>query len=464
MVLRELTARLGLDVDGAGFQAADAALSLVKGGLVAIGSLAVAAATGIAAAAVKTAEYADATQKAAQRTGIAVDELQALQYAAERADVGAGELQAALNHMARRGVKDFEAELRRAADELMRVPEGGARAKRAIELLGRSGVMLLPMLHGGSAAIDEMTQKARDMGLVLGGETQQAGVELKDTLEDLQGYLRGITYMIGGPALKPLREMLAKVVGWLRENRVAVRNFVTGGVNFLVKALESVWRMMEPVRDLLGWLASGTRELLSAARGAGPAVRALGIALAVAFGGPLAMVLALLAVMEEVWGWVTGKRRTLLEDWLGPYAEFAKNNPFGQAIEGWNLLLTQTRELLGEIRALLPGGGMGPNEARGYRDATAFSKGLEVAGATSAADQIRLAKDERFTAFARAGDWEAIRATYAPSVPTVGASTSPTTFTGDFHFHSPATDPVAAGKEFYRMFNFEMANASAAAK
>jgi hypothetical protein len=314
VIVRELAARLGLDVDGAAFQAGDAALSLLRGGLVAIGTLAAAAATGLAAAAAKTAAYADETYKASQRTGIAVDELQALQYAAERADVGVGMLQAALRHMANKGVKDFSAELRTVADQMQKMPDGGAKAKYAIEKLGRAGMMMIPMLNKGSAGLDEMMQKARDMGLVLGPETQQRGEELKDAIEDVQGYLRGLTYAIGGPALKPIRAFLERMSAWIKANRELIAQRAEQAVEAFSGALSVALKLLEPVADIVFRIV----EFLADKQGA---LVVAGVALGAIFAPALTGAIALLAIIEEVWGWMTGKRNTVLEDAFGPFAE-----------------------------------------------------------------------------------------------------------------------------------------------
>jgi hypothetical protein len=409
MIIRELAARLGLDIDQSAFQAADAALGAVKGGLIAIGVFAGAAVVGLAGAVAKTAEYADQIDKAAQRTGIGVESLQALRYAAERADVGMEGLQGALNFMAKRGVKDFEAEFRRAADELARMPAGGARAKRAIELFGRQGAMLLPMLSEGSAGLDEMTRMAREMGLVLSEDGITAGKDLKDAIEELQGSLRGVAYTIAGPLLKPAREWLTRLGEWIRANRVLLAQRFTNAVEGLGKALSVAYRLVEPLVDMLG-------RLLDSSTAVAFALAALGVVVALPWAAPAAALLFFLGLLEEVWGWMTGKRKTLLEDMFGPWADIEKSfraNPIVQSLEGWKKAL---EDVLGTIRAIKAELGMGGKSGSDQygADAEAMKRGFAAAGVTGMASQWELAKDPRFSELARAGDFDGIMREFGP--------------------------------------------------
>lgn len=320
MVVQELVATMGLDVDESTFAFADKLMAVAKGGLFAIGAAAAAAAVGLAAAVAKTAEHADQVQKAAQRTGIGVEALQALQYAAERADVSAEGLQGALNFMAKRGVKDFEAEIRRAADELAAMPDGGEKAARAMKLFGKQGAALIPMLNEGSAGIDKMTTFAREAGIVLGEDMVEEGASLKDALEEMQGFVRGLAFTLGGPLLKPAREWLKALGEWIKANRAVIAQRFQVTLTAVSNALGLVFRLAEPVVDVTWRLV----EAITESKTALIALGVVGAWLARPFLLPIVAIGLLLGAIEEVWGWVTGKRKTLLEDELGTFEDFKK--------------------------------------------------------------------------------------------------------------------------------------------
>jgi hypothetical protein len=355
-IVEELAARLGLEIDGEAFAVAEKLLGAVRGGMVGLAAAGAAVGMAVVAAAAKTAAYADATAKAAERTGIAVDSLQALQYAAERADVSAGDLEGALRFAAKRGVKDLEGELLRAAEQFERMPDGAEKAALAMKLFGKQGTALIPMLNKGTAGLDEMTAKAQDMGLVLGADTQEQAAALKDTLEDVQGYLRGLAYTIAGPFLKPIREALERLAKWIREHRPQIQRAFEAIGTAIGTAMKYAAQLIEPVIDLL-WrlggaiLGSTTGRVLAA-------LAAFGFALTLPFAGPVIAIGALLVALEELWGWITGERDTLLEDTFGPFADFKKDflgwlsfdatdSPLVLGLKG---ILILVKELFGYLR------------------------------------------------------------------------------------------------------------------
>ena len=68
------------------------------------------------------------------------------------------------------------------ADRMAQLPEGPQRAALALKLLGKAGADLVPVLQGGSAALAEARQEARDLGLVIDGDTIKAGDDLGDPI------------------------------------------------------------------------------------------------------------------------------------------------------------------------------------------------------------------------------------------------------------------------------------------
>lgn len=59
------------------------------------------------------------------------------------------------------------------------------RAALANQLFGRSGQELAPLLNAGVGSVDELKQKAHDLGLVLDDETIDAGVNMTDALDTM---------------------------------------------------------------------------------------------------------------------------------------------------------------------------------------------------------------------------------------------------------------------------------------
>lgn len=82
------------------------------------------------------------------------------------------------------------------------------KARLATELFGRSGTELMPLLNGASGSIEEMKQKAHDLGLVMDDEFVDSSVEFTDTIDQLKRSTSTAMYTIGG-AFLPIIQRLA---------------------------------------------------------------------------------------------------------------------------------------------------------------------------------------------------------------------------------------------------------------
>jgi hypothetical protein len=415
--IEELAAKLGIEIDGASFATAEKVLGAVRGGMVALAAAGGAVGLAIAGAVAKTAEYADATAKAAERTGIAVNTLQALQYAAERADVSAGDLEGALRFAAKRGVKDLEGELRRAAEQFERMPDGAGKAALAMQLFGKQGTALIPMLNGGAAGLDEMMSKARDMGLVLGPETQEQAALLKDTMEDVQGYLRGFAYTVAGPFLKPIREALEKFIRWFRESRPVIEKWAEAVGRVVGGALKYTLQLFEPVVDIFmrfqTWLLSSMPGMIAG-------FAALGFAIGAPWMAALLAIGLFLGALEEVWGWMTGKRHTLLEEAFGSFDEFKKgfeDNPVAKFLLSIKEAADHVIEGLTKVGRLVTF--LKTGTTPGIQEQQEYSENMHeayrrtgLAEVPGAQDAIRA--DPRFNELVVAGDWPSLDREYGP--------------------------------------------------
>jgi len=170
---------------------------------------------------------ADELSKASARIGMPVEALSQLQHAAELSGVSMSTLETGLTRLARNMVDDagrFEElgisvrdatgamrptadVLQDVADRIAAMPEGAERTALAIDLLGRSGADLIPMLMGGSEAIRAMMEEADALGLTISGETAAAAAQFNDNITRLQRTLTGIWRQISAQLAPVLAEM-----------------------------------------------------------------------------------------------------------------------------------------------------------------------------------------------------------------------------------------------------------------
>lgn len=171
---------------------------------------------------------ADEVSKLAQRTGLAVEQVGGLQLAFQQA--GAGDKFAeSMAKMAKAiadgnpalaamgiNAKNTDGTLRGTREVLADVAtkfegyaDGTAKVAIAQALLGESGAILIPLLNGGGAALDEYDKTAQRLGLTLDTETAKAAEKFNDTLDlvaqGTQGVARGVAAQLL-PTLNSLAE------------------------------------------------------------------------------------------------------------------------------------------------------------------------------------------------------------------------------------------------------------------
>ena len=263
-LVRELVARVGLDVDGAAFELADGMLGIVKKGLFGLGVFAATAGLALAGMVGKTAKAAGELNDLAGRTGLDVELLQRLGHAAMLNGVSMGELAQGLNQAAKKGGKDLPKLLMETADEVQRLNAQG-RHSEAVALMmdrfGRSGARLLPMLRGGGAALKEMMDEADALGLVMSKELIAQGDELSDNFDRIRAMARGAAASIAADFIPDLLQLTNAAIKWWRANRREVVSTVVSGFRALGKVLGVLWTVLKPMLGLLARLVQAWKAI-----------------------------------------------------------------------------------------------------------------------------------------------------------------------------------------------------------
>jgi hypothetical protein len=162
-------------------------------------------------------DVADQLNTISKRTGVAVEDLSVLKFAAEQTETNFEALTT--------GLQKFEIKLAKAgisgntqtipmllglADHFQNTESAGTRLSEAVAIFGRAaGPELVPFLSQGSAGINELIQKLRDMGGVITGETAKAADEFKDQLAALGTQLTAFAANLAGPVLASINGFFA---------------------------------------------------------------------------------------------------------------------------------------------------------------------------------------------------------------------------------------------------------------
>jgi hypothetical protein len=114
------------------------------------------------------------------------------------------------------------------ADAIAKVPDPMDRSKLAMDLFGKSGAELLPMMRGN---LSETAAEAERLGLVMSEDAVAAGDEFGDTMDKLM--LVGQALI--GQVLEPMIPAITAVAGWLGDMLPAALDGARSGFDFLVR-------------------------------------------------------------------------------------------------------------------------------------------------------------------------------------------------------------------------------------
>jgi len=348
--------KIGVEADNLGesgqkfkvnWQAAGAAMTVAGGAIVG----------GFVASAKAAGDYGGQIFDATRKTGMSAESLTALKFAAEQSGVGFDMLQGAIARQARTAneaatgnktaqeayarlgisvtdasgkMKDGNTLLLETADALKGIENPTQRSALAMEIFGRSGSQMLPMLMEGSAGIADLEAKAKSLGLTMTDEMAKAADDAGDRMEAAQASIGMAWKNIGAtvlPVVADVADKIAVVVGnvsrWAQDNPGLAKSLGTvalgvgavmsavGPLLIALPALKSGFELLQLVKtagnvNALAGALGGGKGLLGVVQSApgllktaGSAVSGFGTQLAglAAAGGPILIVIAALAAL-----------------------------------------------------------------------------------------------------------------------------------------------------------------------
>jgi hypothetical protein len=191
-------------------------------------------------------DAADQTEELAQKTGLLAEEVAGLQLLFKQEGLGDqfGQVLSKLAKGAADGNKAFVAMglsvtdasgklkstrdlLGEVADQFSTYKDGPEKAALAMQLFGKSGADLIPLLNGGAASMREFDARAKAMGLTISSEVAAAAGKFNDDLFLMQSRIDGVAVSLAGPILAGLNGLIGKFQEGARE-----------GENFLLTLLK----------------------------------------------------------------------------------------------------------------------------------------------------------------------------------------------------------------------------------
>lgn len=289
MIVKELFARLGLDIDSAGFTAGDVAIAGIKLGLTTMAGVAERVGVELASMVQDLVKTTSTINDTSQAVGISTDALQEFGYGAKLNGSSLEEFSQSLIIFSRRLIdaKDGNKEAAKAfsdlhvkitdghgklkttedllgdlADAFQKMPDGPKKTAAAVDLFGRSGARLIATLNGGKEGIAAFRKEAHDLGFVIDSETIKAGDDLGDNFDRLRAIALGLQGAIAGPLLSQLNNLVDQFKAWFLANKALIgqrmeqiTKFLSAAIRGLVVVLKAMWLVLGTVIDFWQQLA-----------------------------------------------------------------------------------------------------------------------------------------------------------------------------------------------------------------
>lgn len=178
-------------------------------------------------------DLADGMSKTAQKIGVTTEALSRLKYAADFSDISMESLSGGLQKLSKNmadvasgkggsaatalsalgiSVKDATGVLRGSdevfadiADKFSRLEDGSTKTALAIQLFGRSGADLIPLLNSGRDGLRQMADESDRLGLTVSTKTGRAAEQFNDTLTKIGKIVEGVAMKVAEAALPSLQ-------------------------------------------------------------------------------------------------------------------------------------------------------------------------------------------------------------------------------------------------------------------
>lgn len=376
LTLREMFVKLSLDVNGQQFAKAQLAVEGIKLGLHTVVAAAEKMGHAIIDAIAETAKAGEEIEDAAQATGLTTQALQELRKAASATGLEAGELDVALYRLSRGmvsakqggeeqakafhrlgvSVTDSQGRMKTADAVVMdlaagfeKMPDGAEKSALAMDIFGRTGARLIPMLNEGKEGL----AKFRAEAFVMTKEQIKAGEELVRSWKKLSSTWERTIRSAIAPILPEVNRIVQRLTAWVKEAEPKIRVFITKTFGALVRNVTQFVEWLKKAEPKIRWFASAALgALVSTVKLLGTVVEQAqkhwvifgGILVAIAGKAAAAWLLASLPIAAVVgsismlamflddlekykedpegkkWNTLTGKFKKATDEWLKPNA------------------------------------------------------------------------------------------------------------------------------------------------
>ena len=160
-------------------------------------------------------------------------------------------------------LKSQEQMLAESITALQGMEDGTEKARLATELFGKQGQTLMPLLNGEAGSVEELRQKAHELGMVLEDEAVNAGVKFTDSLDTLNRTASGLKISFTANLLPGLMQLTTGFTELLTGSENA-KDTISSGVKSIADSIKSAFPIAQnAIKVGLSSLAEIAPELIS---------------------------------------------------------------------------------------------------------------------------------------------------------------------------------------------------------
>jgi hypothetical protein len=139
------------------------------------------------------------------------------------------------------------------ANAVAKIEDPGRRAAMAMEVFGKSGTELLPMLASGADSIQAMREEAHKLGIVFDQEAADKAAKYTDSMDKMQKSMDGVKFALAEAfipliitATEKVTAAIVPIQQWIKENPDLARNIliVTAAVAGFIAVMGTITLLM----------------------------------------------------------------------------------------------------------------------------------------------------------------------------------------------------------------------------
>jgi hypothetical protein len=307
MVLREIFTKWGIQVNDSGLKKMESGINGVKDSLVKIAAVGVAASGVLFGVAKSVADIGDETAKTAKSLGINTQALQELQFAAGIGGVKTSDFNNSLKKFsknileARRGTVTYTRAFEQLgigtdvinnkqlktedligvmAEAFSGMKDGVEKTGLAMELFGRSGPRLLPLMNEGKKGIEALRKEAQMLGGVMNKDLLAQSEEFQDSMLRMQTVISGIRNEVGAKLIPIINKVTDSIKIWFLANRAIITQKLDSFMETLISLATTAYKIFRT-------LYTSVNGLVQIFGGWESVIRTVSLALMILFGAQL---------------------------------------------------------------------------------------------------------------------------------------------------------------------------------